>query len=208
MRMKAFTLIELLIVVAIIAILAAIAVPNFLEAQTRARVSRVVGEARTVGIALESYCVDNRAYPPDGSNRGWYYPTFAMRWGDTYYSGQYLTTPISYVTDIPIDIFNTNAEITGYVSSQTQGLRVGQHYAVQKYTTNDGAQTSGSIPWAKEKPFYDKLKNAAWMTWSIGPSHNIGKNSLGDACWMIPYDPTNGTVSNGGIWRLSSGPMY
>ena len=37
---KAFTLIELLIVVAIIAILAAIAVPNLLEAQVRAKVAR------------------------------------------------------------------------------------------------------------------------------------------------------------------------
>jgi len=39
-RLPAFTLIELLIVVAIIAILSAIAVPNFLEAQTRSKVSR------------------------------------------------------------------------------------------------------------------------------------------------------------------------
>ena len=38
---RAFTLIEVLIVVMIIAILAAIAVPNFLEAQVRAKTSRV-----------------------------------------------------------------------------------------------------------------------------------------------------------------------
>jgi len=54
-KQRAFTLIELLIVVAIIAILAAIAVPNFLEAQTRARVSRVKNDMRTFGVALESY---------------------------------------------------------------------------------------------------------------------------------------------------------
>src|SRR6186713_383387 len=59
----AFTLIELLIVVAIIAILAAIAVPNFLEAQTRAKVSRARADLRTVATALESYAVDENKYP-------------------------------------------------------------------------------------------------------------------------------------------------
>ncbi|MBN1477342.1 prepilin-type N-terminal cleavage/methylation domain-containing protein, partial [Candidatus Sumerlaeota bacterium] len=63
-RHRAFTLIELLIVVAIIAILAAIAVPNFLEAQTRAKVSRVKADIRSVATALEAYIVDYNMYPP------------------------------------------------------------------------------------------------------------------------------------------------
>ncbi len=52
---KVFTLIEILIVVAIIAILAAIAVPNFLEAQVRSKVSRTKSDMRSVATALESY---------------------------------------------------------------------------------------------------------------------------------------------------------
>ena len=62
-KQNAFTLIELLIVVAIIAILAAIAVPNFLEAQTRAKVARVRSDQRTLATALETYNLDNNGYP-------------------------------------------------------------------------------------------------------------------------------------------------
>src|SRR5437773_12166494 len=68
---NAFTLIELLIVVAIIAILAAIAVPNFLEAQTRAKVSRVKSDLRSYATAVESYTVDNNKVPRE-HNDGWY----------------------------------------------------------------------------------------------------------------------------------------
>ena len=60
---RAFTLIELLIVIAIIAILALIAVPNFLEAQTRAKVARVQADMRSIATTLEAYYVDHNVYP-------------------------------------------------------------------------------------------------------------------------------------------------
>lgn len=51
---KAFTLIELLIVVIIVTILATIALPNVLEAKTRAKVSRAMAETRQLGISFLS----------------------------------------------------------------------------------------------------------------------------------------------------------
>ena len=61
---SAFTLIELLIVVAIIGILAAIAVPNFLNAQVRAKVANTQADQRSLATAIESYRLDNNMYPP------------------------------------------------------------------------------------------------------------------------------------------------
>ena len=59
-----FSILELLVVLAIIAILAAIAVPNFLEAQVRSKVSRVKTDMRSLATAIEAYYVDNNQYPP------------------------------------------------------------------------------------------------------------------------------------------------
>ncbi len=59
---RGFTLVELLIVVAIIAILTGIAVPNFMGARKKARVSKALGDMHTTTNALQAYAVDHGKY--------------------------------------------------------------------------------------------------------------------------------------------------
>ena len=84
---RAFTLIELLIVVAIIAILAAIAVPNFLEAPVRSKVSRAKADMRSAATALEAYAVDYAVYPSDRGVHALQYVSM-------------LTSPVAYITSV------------------------------------------------------------------------------------------------------------
>lgn len=60
---RAFTLLELLVVVGIISILAAIAIPNYLEAQTRSKVARARADLRTIAMAFEAYVTDHNEKP-------------------------------------------------------------------------------------------------------------------------------------------------
>jgi prepilin-type N-terminal cleavage/methylation domain-containing protein len=56
---RAFTLIELMIVIAIIAILAAILIPNFLHARAEAQTSGCEGNEKQIATAMEEYAVDH-----------------------------------------------------------------------------------------------------------------------------------------------------
>ena len=62
-RFAGFTLIEVMITVAVIAILAAVALPNYIEYVTRSKLVEAKTNLSDMRTRLEQYFLDNRAYP-------------------------------------------------------------------------------------------------------------------------------------------------
>ncbi|MDX1972919.1 MAG: prepilin-type N-terminal cleavage/methylation domain-containing protein [Candidatus Sumerlaeia bacterium] len=184
---RAFTLIELLITVAIIAILAAIAVPNFLEAQTRSKVSRVKSDLRTLATAVEAYSVDFNRPPYDGE------PGFAhYGWVE---AQKQLTTPVAFLTSLPTDAFQDRLAPPAPRAGHTNeiGNRHVYDYSTRRWEDVDGtgAQRDG---WLRN------MGNSAWKLTSAGPDLRFD-NAGSFYGFRELYDPTNGTISDGDIVR-------
>ncbi|NIM05636.1 MAG: prepilin-type N-terminal cleavage/methylation domain-containing protein [Armatimonadetes bacterium] len=62
---KGFTLVELMVVIAIIAVLAAIIIPVYSRARETARQTTCMGNLHAIAIALKNYLLDEGGYPPD-----------------------------------------------------------------------------------------------------------------------------------------------
>lgn len=198
-----FTLIELLIVVAIIAILAAIAVPNLLEAQIRAKVSRVKSDLHTVATALEAYRVDHNDYPPNNA-------VGTTTLGSSILPLQ-ITTPVAYLTSIDMRDPFTAHDVH---SDPLIGERI-QFYVYHKIV--------GPETWVKDvangvPPAWEAIdgeesglntgafdKYGAWKLLSFGPDRQYSDQDLFTDEPLygsdVLYDPTNGSVSWGNIMR-------
>lgn len=199
---RGFTLIELLIVVAIIAILAAIAVPNFLEAQTRAKVSRVKSDMRSIATAFESYHVDNNVYPESAIFAG---ETWAANFATSIprYVGvggmKETTTPIAYLSSNPPDSFPIREAWSSVstINQETLGRTDRPFYYLN--IKNYSNPVTGYVE--------QVAAGSQWVMHSWGPS-GLSWGAGGPSGLITTYDPTNGTISRGSISRYGPGQYH
>ncbi len=181
---KAFTLIELLIVVAIIGILAAIAVPNFLNAQIRAKISRVQSDQSAYATAMDMYQLDN----------GNHFPHQDQIWR--------ITSPVSYIAGLNPDPFAP--AIPGrfnfvhaydpfyFITTQPDPNTINENLLA-----DFNIWTGYPNQWTGGTNDRSMAGTVRYQIRSIGPNRY---NEYG-----MRFDATNGLVSNGDINRFGPG---
>jgi len=110
---KGFTLVEIMIVVAIIGLLAAIAIPNFIKSRNRSRDAVCVNNMKQIASALEQVCMENDLDATGGgagvASIAWSGTPSATGWG--------VVAATSYLKSAPVCPIGTGA----YTAASTTG---------------------------------------------------------------------------------------
>ena len=90
-----FTLVEIMIVVLIIGILLAIAVPNFIKARQNSRLQTIIGNLKQIETAKEQWAMENGKTSTDVPVSGDLSPTYMKSWPSGPVTGTYLANAVN-----------------------------------------------------------------------------------------------------------------
>ena len=106
-KQEGFTLIEIMIVVMIIAILLAIAIPNFLRARETSRAKSCTGNLRQIETAKEQWAMDNKKSATDTPTSAFLAPDYMKTYpscpsAGAYTIGDMSTRPVCLGSNAPV----------------------------------------------------------------------------------------------------------
>jgi prepilin-type N-terminal cleavage/methylation domain-containing protein len=115
-RTGGFTLVEIMIVVAIIALLAAIAVPNFLRARKRSQATRVLEDLRMLDAAVDQYAIETNkssgSHPVIGDLKNYLKAgTTLYNTGKDMFNNDYGPFTVDSVPVVPASTFSTLSDV-------------------------------------------------------------------------------------------------
>ena len=217
MKQRGLALIEVLIVAAVLAVLAAIAVPNFQEAQIRTKLSRVKADQRDLAVAIEAYKVDWGIYPPDQPGMIWStWPSFGWAYAGYHQKLGLLTSPEAYIVTVPKDPFGgVYNHMYGGASLTPDGDGPSDWYFYENYWHGFEYWVNGPTPpIISVGDLYGRI-SAGWQLNSDGPAqvwfYPLGEfgfvledGSMSGDARAVQYDPTNGSRSMGVLSRWGS----
>ena len=197
-RKGGFTLIELLIVVAIILILLLIALPNFLQAHIRAKVTKVKGEMRTTATAVEAYQADQLKYPWPARVTSLHLPALPPGDPSDFHVPAIVTTPVAYIKALPSETFYN---LTEPGPDFGEGNQFPFHYG--NHEANVFFGSPNIIP-ALTFELFGQPRRTDYYLVSHGPdSDRDDFGGLGGS--PVFFNPTNGSSSNGDIYFFGAG---
>ena len=115
-RRGGFTLVEIMIVVAIIALLAAIAVPGFLRARKRSQASRILNDLRLIDSAVDQYAIENNkltgaAVPIAAWTQYLKKDTALYNTGKDLFGNDYQAQVVDTIPSVPSGAFDTLSDV-------------------------------------------------------------------------------------------------
>jgi type IV pilus assembly protein PilA len=174
---RGFTLIELMIVVAIIGILAALAIPNFMKFQARSKQSEAKSNLKSIFTAEKSYYAEHDTYTPYVADMG-----FAPERGNRY---QYDVGTAGKLTDRSV---STDATLT-----DDTGIGVD----VLKYGTGAVPAAAATLLSAGNLGTYTSMVKPS-IIFNAGASGNIDTETTGWDQWQVSSESASGVSAQCG----------